>query len=304
MSNNIMMKRVNKLNPGDLIGYNGNFVYLGRDAAAEAADRAAGHNYVKVKASCRRCGSVKTYFLNDIRSGATKTCGCGRKKTIDLNKLLADIDRQFDDRAKIEENNPHKCHMISAEVPNGPTVSVMARGMDELWIKGLIMKDHNEAAAIRYAAYTADGELFGQTKSHFGDGQAKFADNRSVVVIDGVETEVYEEYDGNNHSYRHPSPRDKNIELGCATNNKGLFRISTALPEIQERNEEAFLAIRQFAVNKLRHNIAYNSKVGFNELPTLMRVSKRYGIEEGVACESCVKWTKVADISDILATRC
>jgi hypothetical protein len=296
--------RINKMQIGTLLGDNNNFVYMGRDTEAEAKLRAAGRPSTMVKTLCRRCGSIKTHRLNNIRAGYIKTCGCGRKKVINTNQMIADLDRKFDDRAKIQENNPHKCYVLTAEIPDGPAVSTMARGQDELWIKGLIMQDPQEAAAMRYAAYIADGELFGQTKTYFGDGQTKFADNRSVMEVNGVDVDIYEEYDSANHSYNRPSPRDKNIEFGCATNNKGLFRISTALPAIKERNAEAFLAIRQYAVNKIRHNVAHNIVVGFNELPTLIRVSKKNGIEEGVACEDAVKWTKIADIDAILATNC
>lgn len=297
-------KRVNELNRGDLIGYDGNFVYLGRNAEKEAEARAAGHNYTMVDASCRRCGSVKAYNLGNIKSGNTKTCGCGRKKTVNLNKLIADIDREFDDRAKIQENNPHKGYVINGAVPNGLAVSVMARGEAERWIKGLILQDPEEAAAMRYAAYIADGELFGQTKDHYGDGQAKFADNRTVMVFDGINADVYEEYDGHGHNYDNPSTRDKNVDFGCATHNKGLFRISTKTPAFKNRDAEAVMALRQFAMNRIRQNVVHNIKVGFNELPTLIRVSKKRGIEEGVACDGDVLWTKIADISAILAARC
>lgn len=296
--------RINKMPIGALIGHNNNFVYLGRDLEAEAAARAAGHTCVKVNASCRRCGSVKTYYLNNLRSGNTKTCGCGRKKAIDTNKLIADLDRKFDDRAQIQENNPHKCQIISAEAPDGSIVSTMGHGNDEIWIKGQIMQDPAEAAAMRYAAYVADDELFGQTLNHFGDGQTKFADNRTVVEHDGFNVEVYEEYDGPNHSYNRPSPRDAKVEIGCVTHNKGIFRISTRVAAIQERDGKAFMALRQFALNKIRDNIVHNFQVGFNEKPTAIRVSKRRGIEEGIACEGKMLWCKMADISDVLAACC
>lgn len=297
----IKNERINKMNMGALIGYEKNFVYLGRNEEKEAELRANGRYRTMVKAACRRCGSTKTYDLGNLRSGNTKTCGCGRKKNAAVNKAIADADHRIDDRAEIQEKNPHKCYTVTGETSDGRLVSMMARGETERWIKDLIMQNPDEAAAVRYAAYVAEDDIFGQTLNHFGDGQTKFADNRTVVQRDGFNVEVYEEYDGTNHSYNKPSNRDKNVEIGCVTHNKGIFRISTNVAAIKDKDEKAFMAIRQFALDRIRDNVVHNFQVGFNEKSVAIRVSKRYGIEEGREVEGKMLWCSIAKISDVLA---
>ena len=221
-------------------------------------------------------------------------------KNIDLNKLLADADRKIDDKSEIQTRNPHKRGVISADGPDYH-VTMQVHGMDELWIKNLLLSDPEIAKNVKDTAYAVGDSIFGKTADYIGDCLAKYADFRTVSEVDGKVVDVYEEFDSNSHRIKHPTARDIQVELGCASNNKGLLRMSTYLKAFRNRDAETVLAIRKFAMGRIQHNIIHNFEVGRNELPTVMRVTNQRGIEEAIAQDGQIVWTHVAKVSDFMA---
>lgn len=351
--------RVNDMPIGTLIGYNNNFGYLGRNAEKEAEIRATGHYCVMVDALCRRCGSKKTYRLNNLRSGATKTCGCGRKKNkdINLNQLIDDADRRIDDKAEIKADTPQKRKTVPTESETGNSqyrdaeeigglielenldnaitgienpearqkaekylndcvtrISfkgegvekvVLARGKDEDWIKTELSHDPTIAKTLRDTAYVADGKILGKTLDHIGENQLKSSDLATEVECDGYMALVHEEYDGCGHeSNQKTIERDEAVMLDCINYNLGVLRIATQLPAFHNRDAETVLAVRQALLNAIRANVAYNAKVGANERPVVVKVTRRGAVEEVVIENGKLAYKKIGRISDFIATCC
>ena len=181
--------------------------------------------------------------------------------------------------------------------PNG---GVNYYGYDEKWIKTLVLSDINVAKAVVNHAYVVNGNIFGQTDNIVRDRGAKYADLRTLSACDGWETDIFEEYDACNHNIKNPSARDIQVELGCARNNKGLFRISTRCHCIKDRDAATFLAIREKAMEIIKRNIVANFQAGYTQNPTLIRVTIRRGVEFGMAMEDRIQWTPVATIPEFL----
>lgn len=347
-------KRINKMTIGTTIGKNDNFVYLGRDTEREAEARSAGNRNPMVKALCRRCGSIKTYQLNNLSSGATKTCGCGRKNTI-LNQLIAEYDRRINDKDEIQAKTPNKNKVIPTEEragnaqyrdeeenlieldklddsivdiqdPNmrakvnaalndavtyilfkgeGVERRVLARGRDEAWIKGELAKDPTIAKTLRDTAYVCGGKILGKTLDHIGENQLKSSDLATECEYNGYMAFVHEEYDGVGHN-NNPKTRDRDeaVILDCIDCNLGVFKISTQLPAFKGRQSETILAVRQYALNMIRANMAHNANVGFNERPVVINVNRRGAIQEVVNEDGKLAYKTIGRISDIIAACC
>lgn len=220
---------------------------------------------------------------------------------VDLNKFVLNEEKESDDVAAFFAKNPNgRCPVL---LENGQIL--YARGIDEYWIKNVLSKDKETVRKLRGTAYVIENDVVRNKNNVIMDCDATYADMKTVDTIDGKLIEIYEEYDGKrNHPVKRLSKRDFNVGFKCAENNKGLFRISTQLKEFVERDTDAVLKIRKYAIERIQQNILHNYNVGRNEKPTIIRVTRQLGIEEAIIQDGQIVWCQIAKVSDFLRIHC
>lgn len=218
---------------------------------------------------------------------------------VDLSELVTEEERKADELAVDFEKNPHKRVPVQFNEKTR-----IAHGKDEYWMLDMLSKHTDIATKMRWTAYVINNDVVRKDNQSIKDCDLTYADNTIVNVIDGKNIEIYEEYDGYCHSMKNPSERDSKVMFECAKNNKGLFRLSTQLNVFKERNKEAVLAIRKYAINIIEQNILHNYNVGYNEKPTIVRVSQQRGIEGAILKDGQFVWGKIEKISDFLRIHC